>query len=401
MPVRVLIPVILIAVLFSACSVDTDPNKTPDPAYRGEIISTTLLHDWSIAQTDSALGAYDPSLLTYPNNYPIKIYRVVYKTIDANGLETQASGAVVIPAGVTNGAPLCLYTHGTVVERYEVPSYESDELVLGMLYGADGYVVTLPDYLGMGDSPGRHPYCHAATEATASVDLMRAARTMCADLAVTLNNQLFIFGYSQGGHAAMAATKAIQEDYSDEFTITASAPMSGPYDLSGAQTDYVLADAPYGAPFYLPYLMFGYNEIYDMYASPSDYLVSPYDTLLPPLFDGTYSGGEIDAVMPSIPKQIIKPEVLEDFINNPENPFRLALQENDLTNWIPTIPMIMYYCSGDELVNYQNSIIAQDIFTANGATTTSLYQPSATAGHGDCAEPCFIFANIWFSSLRN
>lgn len=139
---------------------------------------------------------------------------------------------------------------------------------------------------------------------------------------------------------------------------------------------------------------------YTIYDSPSDYLLSPYDTLLPPLFDGTHSGEEIDAVMPAIPKEIIRPEVLDDFINNPDNPFRIALQDNDLTGWTPTVPIIMYYCTADELVNYQNSIIAQDLFVANGSTSTSLYQPSASAGHGDCAEPCFIFANIWFSLLR-
>ncbi|HMX04291.1 MAG TPA: lipase family protein [Chitinophagales bacterium] len=386
------------SMFFASCAVD--PPMVNDDSFRGEIISSTLLHDWSITQTDSALSDYDPSLLTYPNDYNIKIYRVVYRTIDAAGNETQASGAVVIPYGVANGAAQCLYMHGTVVERFEVPSYESDELVLGMLYGANGFVTSLPDYLGMGDSPGRHPYCHSATEASAGIDLLRATKTLCANEGVSLNNQLFIFGYSQGGHAAMAATKAIQEDYADEFTITASAPMSGPYDLSGAQTDYVLQDAPYGAPFYLPYLMFGYNDIYKMYDNYADYLASPYDTLLPSLFDGTHSGWEIDAVMPVIPKNIIKPEVLEDFINNPNNPFRVALRENDLTDWTPQIPMIMYYCGGDELVNYQNSIIAQDAFVANGSTTTSLYQPSATASHTDCAEPCFIFANIWFSSLR-
>jgi hypothetical protein len=93
--------------------------------------------------------------------------------------------------------------------------------------------------------------------------------------------------------------------------------------------------------------------------------------------------------------------VLDDFINNPNNPFRLALQANDLTGWTPTVPVIMYYCAGDELVTYQNSIIAQDRFVANGSTTTGLYQPSPSAGHGECAEPCFVFANIYFSSLRN
>ena len=81
---------------FASCAVD--PPMVNDDSFRGEIISSTLLHDWSITQTDSALSDYDPSLLTYPNDYNIKIYRVVYRTIDAAGNETQASGAVVIPS---------------------------------------------------------------------------------------------------------------------------------------------------------------------------------------------------------------------------------------------------------------------------------------------------------------
>jgi hypothetical protein len=176
--------------------------------------------------------------------------------------------------------------------------------------------------------------------------------------------------------------------------------MSGPYDMDGAQTDFVLQDDPYGAPFYLPYLMFAYNEVYDMYATPSDFLIAPYDVTLPALFDGYHEGWEIDNAMTSISKQIIKPEVLDDFMNNPENPFRLALIQNDLTNWKPTIPMIMYYCTADELVNYQNAINAQNAFAAIGSTSTATYQPSASASHTDCAEPCFIFARNTFDVLK-
>lgn len=395
----ILITVVVLLGLMTSCQNEPVP-ETPEAEFRGVIISTTLLHAWTTTQTDSALAAYDPDLLTYPNDYAIEIYRIVYKTIDANGEETQASGAVVIPVDGDGRYPLCSYEHGTVLNRYDVPSYESDELILGILFGCAGYVMSLPDYIGLGDSPGRHLYCHAATEASASIDLLRAAKTICASRDVILNDQLFIFGYSQGGHAAMALTKEIQNNYPEEFTITASAPMSGPYDMDGAQTDYVLADEPYGAPFYLPYLMFAYNEVYQMYDSPSDYLIAPYDTLLPPLFDGNHEGWEVDAVMPSIPKQIIKPEVLNDFINNPENPFRIALVDNDLTGWTPTVPITMYYCGGDELVNYQNAINAQDAFILNGSITTSLYEPSPSASHTDCAEPCFIFANIWFGSLK-
>ena len=390
--------ILFIAVFITSCK--TDEEIPAADAFRGDIISYELLHHYTSAQSDSVLAAYDPALLSYPNDYEIEIYKVIYKTIDANDNEVQASGAIVIPINSDIQFPLCLYDHGTVVMREEVPSRESEEILIGISYACGGYATALPDYLGMGDSPGLHPYCHAKTEASASVDILRATRNLCEEKQIQLNDQLFIFGYSQGGHAAMATTKDIQENHADEFTITASAPMSGPYDMDGAQTDFVLQDAPYGAPFYLPYLMFAYNEIYDMYDAPSDFLIAPYDQTLPALFDGYHDGWEIDNAMPSIPKQIIKTDVLEDFMNNPENPFRLALIQNDLTNWKPTIPMIMYYCTADELVNYQNAINAQNAFVANGSTTTATYQPSASASHTDCAEPCFIFARNTFDALK-
>jgi pimeloyl-ACP methyl ester carboxylesterase len=394
----VILTISVLSILVNSCKYDVAISD--ELSFRGEIISSQLLHAYTIEQTDSVLAAYDPDLLSYPNEYPIEIYRVIYKTIDAYGNETQASGAVVLPVTGSSAFPNCIYEHGTVLKRYDVPSYESDELILGIIYACSGYIMSLPDYLGLGDSPGRHLYCHSKTEATASIDLLRAAKTLSAEKNVLYNDQLFIFGYSQGGHAAMATTREIQLNHSDEFTITASAPMSGPYDMSGAQTDYVLSDEPYGAPFYLPYLMFAYNEVYKMYDSPSDFLIAPFDQTIPPLFDGEHEGWEVDAVMPSVPKNIIKPEVLQDFLSNENNPFRIALRDNDLTNWTPEVPLMMFYCTADELVNYENAINAQEIFNSNGCTSSTLYQPSPSASHTSCAEPCFIFARIWFDGLK-
>ena len=35
----------------------------------------------------------------------------------------------------------------------------------------------------------------------------------------------------------MAAVREIEENYSDQLRVTASAPMAGPYDMSGAQRE--------------------------------------------------------------------------------------------------------------------------------------------------------------------
>ncbi len=89
------------------------------------------------------------------------------------------------------------------------------------------------------------------------------------------------------------------------------------------------------------------------------------------MFDGYHDSWEIDAVMPAIPNDIVKPEVLDDFINNSNNPFRLALMDNDLTDWGPAYPLTMYYYTGDDLVSYLNTINAYSSFIENGSTTVS------------------------------
>lgn len=381
---------------FMSCS------KMPDllpQSEQGQIISYTLLENYSMGQLDS-LFALD-GLTVFPVHYAVNMYKIVYKTIDADGVETQASGAVCIPLDTVDAFPLASYQHGTVFRKDDVPSRENYESLLGLIYAPGGYVICMPDYLGLGDSPGLHPYCHAKTEASAILDMLRATRQLCSILHIQLNDQLFLFGYSQGGHATMAAAKDIQENHADEFQITAAAPMSGPYDMDGAQEAYVTSDEPYDAPEYLPYLMLAYNSVYKLYPRYSDFLNPPYDKTLPPLFDGTHDGSEIAASLPAEPKYIVRPDVLHDFLSNPDNPFRKALSDNDLTGWAPAMPMTLYYCGEDELVNYQNAINAFNAFIQNGSTSVSLYEPDPHGTHESCASPSLFYSRIWFDTLKH
>ncbi|TWP32708.1 alpha/beta hydrolase, partial [Xylella fastidiosa subsp. fastidiosa] len=44
--------------------------------------------------------------------------------------------------------------------------------------------------------------------------------------------KLMLSGFSQGGHTAMATQREIEAHLSNEFSLVASAPISGPYALS-------------------------------------------------------------------------------------------------------------------------------------------------------------------------
>ena len=137
------------------------------------------------------------------------MYKMVYNTVDALGQPTIASGAFLAPSNTPcTDFPMLVYHHGTSLRKIDVPSNDVGETLIGRVFGAGGYFVLMPDYIGMGESPGLHPYCHGESEATATRDMIRAAREFIADsLNMIDNGELFLTGYSQGGHAAMASHK--------------------------------------------------------------------------------------------------------------------------------------------------------------------------------------------------
>lgn len=370
---------------------------------QGTIVSYSHIRNYTIPEVEAILTDFGAPVYLIPPQFEVAAYKVVYETTNAQGTgTTTASGAVAFPIGVTCPMPLLSYQHGTTSERYDVPSYSSSELKLGVIFSAaDGHVVTLPDYLGLGDSPGFHPYVHAATEASAALDLLRAARTLQDSLGYVLNGQLFMFGYSQGGHATMALFREIETNHSGEFTVTGAAPMSGPYDISGAQAKTITDSVAYSSPGYLPYVVMGYQEAYgNLYNSLSDVFKAPYDTMLDTLFDGTHGFGSINNLMPDTPNHMIQPAVFQDFLNNPANPMRLALADNDVYSWVPQAPLQMYYCTDDEQVFYQNALVAFDTMIAKGASDVEAINIGHFT-HSGCLQGCMVGGRGFFNGLAD
>ncbi len=359
-----------------------------------------LLQHYTTDDINTVVSDFNLPLELVAPQYEVDIYRVSYETTHPNGETWPVTGALALPSGITCPLPLSSYQHGTIARKTDAPSYLSDEALLGVLYASVGFACVLPDYIGLGDSPGLHLYVHADSEALASLDLIRAAHTLQDELNFALNDQLFIWGYSQGGHATMALHKLIEEEHADEFTVTASAPMSGPYDISGVQAEVITSDAVYPTPGYLPYVVLSYQEVYgNLYTDLSEVFLPEYAAIIPDLFDGTNSMGYINDQFPAVPSQALLPEVLEAYETDPEHPIRLALQANDLYDWAPQAPVRLYYCEGDDQVSYLNSIVCLDAMVANGASDVLAFN-GGDLDHGGCA-PLAMFAGFnYFNALK-
>ena len=365
---------------------------------QGSLVEVELLESMSALEIYNYL---EPMLdiFTPLNGYDVDIYSITYETIDNDGNMTLASGALAIPNVENSFLPLLSFQHGTQLERNGVASVYGFDVV-SMWLGTSGYVTALPDYLGLGISELFHPYMIYETSAISIIDMLRASKEFCLLNEINLNEQLFLIGYSEGGYTTMAAHKMIEENLSDEFMITASAPAAGPYDLSSVMVDLMLSFEPYGQPYYLPYTVLAYQDKYNVVEEIGEYFTDYYAEILPNLFDGYHSAGEINEVMPSIPIEIFRSEVIDDFSNNLDHPLRLRLAENDLYDWAPIAPMKIFHSEGDELVPIENSENAYMNFIFNGSPNVD-FEHGPWGTHQDAAPMILIGAATWFNDLKH
>jgi hypothetical protein len=192
---------------------------------------------------NARLGPGDPALGARAVRYGAAAYRVLYRTVNAAGQPARASGVLVFPVGRTGKLPLVDYGHGTTAYRLDVPSsFGLDAQRDGLegrwsseLFASAGFAVAEPDYIGMGTVPGRPEYMEANAEASASLDLLRAAAAITGRLGHRLTSGILVTGFSQGGPAAMAVGHDLQQGTLPGFRMRALAPVSGPYDLPSAQ----------------------------------------------------------------------------------------------------------------------------------------------------------------------
>ncbi len=376
--------------------------------YGQRLVSYELLQSVSRADLSSDIG--------FNTAYGADYYKIFYTTPNVRGEDHTATGLLLVPISEEDlRFPLACYQHGTVGTREDVPSRISGESRLAAALAGAGYVTVAPDYIGLGDSPGLHPYVHADTEASAGVDLLLAAREMQEEIDLKLNDQLFLTGYSQGGHAAFALHREIELNYQDVFTITASAPMSGPYSISDKMVEFTLGDDMYNFVAYLAWSTLSFIEAHpDLLADfeiadifKAEYLEDIEDFRVEDisLWNLNSQLGQTLVVNTGalLPKNMIESDILDALFNDPSHPLSQALAANDLIDWTTQTPTNLYYCEGDEQVTFENAILASETMTNNGSPNVAAIRMDTDQNpqdHGRCAGTAPIAALFWFNSFQ-
>ncbi len=390
----------------------------------------------SKAQIQAALDQQAAATGTTPQQalLGIKSYKIDYKTHDARGNEIIASGLITIPdispafmqaykaqTGSDFSLSIVSDQHGTIFENSEAPSVEASAThrpnALATAFSAvAGFMLVQPDYIGFGESNDTaHPYIVEQPSANATVDMIEAAIAFANKAALPINGQIFLSGYSEGGYVTMAAAKEIQANH-PELHLMAVAPMAGPYDVEkmalGALQAPVMAFPPFLAD-----VVYSYGVTYDD-INLSTVVNAPYEAMLATLFDGRHSGEQIYISLPNAvtgggitaqaPEKLFKPEFIDDFIADTENPLRVHFRQNSVIDWKPQMPMRLYHCTNDLVVPYQLSALAYASFTQQGSDTVTLEPIDSVESnasnplqvHQNCAQVAYSQVIPWFDKVR-
>jgi fermentation-respiration switch protein FrsA (DUF1100 family) len=345
---------------------DTAPSTPSEPAGT-HLIGSTLIGEYSTATLASRVSGIP--LVGALAKYPIRVYKLTYTTQNTDGKQVTASGALLVPV-TTQALPLLSYQHGTISPSSEsmAPSYysSSSEVYSAVsVLASTGYIVSAPDYIGYGASKSLpHPYEHAASLASTSLDMLRAAREFCQRENVKLNQKNFLLGYSEGGFATLALHKLMEEKAAGEFTVTASAPGAGAYHKSAFAKYIMNSTQPLNFLSSYVWVLDTYNRVYGLNRPATYYFKEPYATQL--------AANPLSPVSQQV-RELFTDPLRQAVLNNTDQALTSTFTSNDIYDWKPKAPLALFHGTADDYVPFFNSQDAYNAMQARGAKQVELY----------------------------
>jgi len=326
--------------------------------------------------------------------YPVDIFKVVYLS-EAGGQEISASGLVCVPRG-DGEFPVLSFQNGTntlnsacPTEFPSSPMYQFVEIIASM-----GFVVIIPDYPGFGESADiAHPYLIREPTVRSGVDMLYALHEMdereLPDISVS--DDVYLAGYSQGGWATLALHEALENDYSGSFNLRGSVCGAGPYDLT-VLFSAMSSLSTYPMPVYIAYIINSYS-VYRQFTNPvSDLLREPYASRLAGLYNGQKDSGEINASLTTSIPDLFAPGFLEGIWTDQKySSLRDALASNSIAGWNTKVPLYFLHGGGDTSVD---PVTTESIYDAmiEAGTSPLICKKEILPGldHGDAVVPAML-----------
>lgn len=225
--------VLVTGIAISGCSKDAPPQQEPSA-----VTGMHLDADYTGAGQEPGALADATTLPTIDRRLRAATSlaaRIEYtSTSGITGGTEQATGTVFVPMGKPpeGGWPIAAYAHATTgIEPECAPSLsptllKSSTIVTTLVKA--GFVVTMPDYQGLGLDKTYHPYLDANTAGYNVIDAVRATRKLVPEA----SNRWVGLGLSQGGQATWAANE-LAANYNGGMALVGTVSLSPPSDITG------------------------------------------------------------------------------------------------------------------------------------------------------------------------
>jgi hypothetical protein len=402
-----LILMLVSLMLFIGCS--SDGGDSDFDIYGGKLVSSTLVKSFTAQDANTVLEQY-----YVPTGYDVTdllnsstdvdAYAIEYYTANIDGQLIVVSGLVAIPSPANGAYPVVQYHHATQFNNADVPSNpdRSDEAKVNIaLFAAHGYVTSLPDYIGQGKSKVKHPYLYKSSEAVCSADMLKAVKEFCSKLTVSVSGKAFITGLSEGGHATLAVQEYLEtSNFEQVFTLTASAPIGGPYDLQTIWNLWNESSPPKISMPIAAHTILTYRYIYDEFNDPLDYIfLPPYDATIEEIDDGTHNANEMCEMLPKTIAEFVQPAFITA-VDAKNHPFYDEMILNDPYNFAPITPTRLYHAKSDAIAPYSGAEIAYDKMSSLGAYDLELIDLGSNLAHDQSIFPGTLLALRWFDTLK-
>lgn len=299
------------------------------------------------------------------NDNDAKAYEILYRSTDVAGNATAVSGTVLVPRAAWSGRgsrPLTAYASGTQgwddscapSREMSAGSFDEGFAVANMLNR--GWAVAVTDYPGLG-TPGDHQYNVGIPEGRAVLDSLRAA-TRLAPAGLDAGTQIGVEGYSQGGGAAGWVIQQ-EASYAPELNVVGVAGGGTPANLQAVKGNID------GSAFFafLAGTAIGFRGAYPALN------VNRYLT-----FYGRLAISALNGMCQLPALALYAFHHLTEYTVGGVDPtvqpdFRAALDANNLGTVRPSVPVLQYHGSYDEVIPYAVEERLHRQWCALGATS--------------------------------
>lgn len=364
--------------------------------------------EYSVERCNQILTSELAEFSSFPIAYPaaknaVRLYRVVYPTVvpEQNNRPLAVSGLIAVPQPVQGTVPIVSYQHGTVFSRSEVPSSpeESSETRLMIAnFAAQGYVVIAADYVGKGVSNEGDAFVVKDATAQACLDMLSAARAVCADLHVP-TGELFLSGWSQGAYNTLVFLRKLE---TLGMPVKATALAATPSDVYLLVNRLMNVSSELDVHWVVGVICLLVNSYEHYYGLPglSQAAIKPeYWQAARDLYENKITWTEAEKRLPFKTKDLLT----ESFVASGSvvgNRFFRQLQENEAYCWRAKTPARLYYGQIDEVVApHIATLPVKYQETMGGASMEAVF-----AGEKADHRAAFLFGikdqKAWFDSLR-